>query len=271
MIELRYLYAIASARTSAPIASKQLRGIEGGRVEPIVEGALLAATSVVPASEYEEGPLNERLQDLEWLAPRAALHQEVNAQLLELAGTVLPLSFGAIYRGAGGVRALLRSRVEDLQQRLSALEGRTEWIVAVERATGLEDPGAAAAEDAALRALDAEIASAAPGRAFLLGKRRGDVAREERRARDAAIGQETAAAIEPVVERMYRETLIDDAETPAIARFSVLTPRARDADLAAAVRRLSASSAARGYRVRLSGPWPAYRFGGLPREPVTSS
>ena len=269
MIELRYLYAIASARTSAAIASKQLHGIEGGRVEPIIEGALLAATSVVPASEYEEGPLNERLQDLAWLAPRAALHQEVNAQLLELAGTVLPLSFGAIYRGAAGVRALLRSRAEDLQQRLTALEGRAEWIVAVERAPDLEAQGAAV--DDALRALDAEIASAAPGRAFLLGKRRGEVAREERRARDAAIGQETAAAIEPVAERIYRETLIDDAETSAVARFSVLTPRRRDADLAAAVQRLSASSAARGYRVRLSGPWPAYRFGGLPSEAVRSS
>ena len=26
-----------------------------------------------------------------------------------------------------------------------------------------------------------------------------------------------------------------------------------------------------GYRVRLSGPWPAYRFGGLPSERVASA
>ncbi|OLD11538.1 MAG: hypothetical protein AUJ06_00255 [Chloroflexi bacterium 13_1_40CM_3_70_6] len=56
MSDLRYLYAIASARASGAIAVSQLRGLEGGRVEAIVEGALLAATSVVPPSEYEEGP-----------------------------------------------------------------------------------------------------------------------------------------------------------------------------------------------------------------------
>ena len=46
---------------------------------------------------------------------------------------MLPLTFGAIYRGAEGVRTLLRSRAEDLERRLGALEGRAEWIVAVER------------------------------------------------------------------------------------------------------------------------------------------
>ena len=273
MSDLRYLYAIASARASAAIAGSQLRGIEGGRVEAIVEGALLGATSVVPASEYEEGPLNERLQDLEWLAPRAALHQDVNAKLLELVGTVLPLTFGAIYRGAGGVRALLQSRAEDLQRRLGALEGRAEWIVAVERDTS--EGGFASlvppAGDSTLQALDADIGRAAPGRAFLLGKKRSEVARDERRSRDAAIERETAAAIEAAAERVFREPLIDDAESPAIARFSVLAPREGDADLAAAVGALNEASAARGYRVRLSGPWPAYRFGGLPSDRLASS
>ena len=271
MSDLRYLYAIASARASGAIAASQLHGIEGGPVEAIVEGGLLAATSVVPASEYEEGPLNERLQNLEWVAPRAALHQDVNAKLLELAGTVLPLTFGAIYRGAEGVRTLLRSRAGDLQRRLGALEGRAEWIVAVERDQDPGDTRPSPSEDGALQALDADIAGAGPGRAFLLGKKRSEVAHQERRSRDAAIAQETAAVIEAAAERVYREPLIDDAESPAIARFSVLAPRAGDADLAAAVAALNEASAARGYRVRLSGPWPAYRFGGLPSETVASS
>ena len=102
--ELRYLYAVASARAGAPIAAANLRGIDGGRVEGIVEGRLLGATSSVPASDYEEAPLNQRLQDLEWLAPRAASHQEVNGKLLELTDAVIPLAFGAIYRDADGVR-----------------------------------------------------------------------------------------------------------------------------------------------------------------------
>jgi hypothetical protein len=263
--ELRYLYAVANASAKAAIASAGLQGIEGSRVEAIVEGGLLGATSVVPAADYEEGPLNERLQNLDWLAPRAASHQEVNGQLLELSDAVVPLAFGAIYRGTDGVRELLRSRAGDFADRLRALEGRAEWIVSIERA------GLNALPGDAVRTLDAEIAAAPPGRAFLLRKRRDEVVREERRTRDVAIAEEAWAAIEAVAERVYREQLIDDPTAAAVARFSVLSPRAREVELGDLVRRLGATGTLQGYRVRLSGPWPAYRFGGLPSERLASA
>ncbi len=263
--ELRYLYAVANANAEGAIAAANLRGIDGGRVEAIVEGDLLGATSPVPASEYEEEPLNERLQDLEWLAPRAASHQEVNGRLLELANAVIPLSFGAIYRDADGVRELLRTRAVDFADRLRAVEGRAEWIVSIER------EGSTALTGGAVGALDAEIATAAPGRAFLLGKRRDEVIREERRIRDAAVAEEAWTTIEAIAERVYREPLIEDPMAAAIARFSVLAHRDREVELGDVVRRLGASGASEGYRVRLSGPWPAYRFGGLPSERVASA
>ena len=263
--ELRYLYAVANANAEGAIAAANLRGIDGGRVEAIVEGDLLGATSAVPASEYEEEPLNERLQDLEWLAPRAASHQEVNGRLLELANAVIPLSFGAIYRDADGVRELLRRRADDFADRLRAVEGRAEWIVSIER------EGSTAPTGGAVGALDAEIATAAPGRAFLLGKRRDEVIREERRIRDAAVAEEAWGTIEAIAERVYREPLIEDPTAAAIARFSVLAHRDRELELGDVVRRLGASGASEGYRVRLSGPWPAYRFGGLPSERVASA
>jgi hypothetical protein len=263
--ELRYLYAVAAASARAAIAAADLRGIDGSRVRVVVEGALLAVTSVVPATDYEEAPLNERLQDLEWLAPRAAAHQEVNARLLDLAGAVIPLTFGAIYRGTDGVRELLRARADDLADRLRSVDGRAEWIVSIERDGPDAPPGDAT------RALDAEIAAAAPGRAFLLGKRRDEVMREERRMRDVAIAEEARATIEAIAERVYREPLIDDPSAAAVVRFSVLAPRAREVELGDVVRRLGATGTLQGYRVRLSGPWPAYRFGGLPSERVGSA
>jgi hypothetical protein len=263
--ELRYLYAVAPANAKTAIASASLRGIEGSRVEAVIEGDLLGVTSVVPATDYEEEPLNERLQDLEWLAPRAASHQEVNGALLDLADAVIPLAFGAIYRGTDGVRELLRTRAEDFEDRLRAVEGRAEWIVSIER------EGASAPAGDAVRALDAEIAAAQPGRAFLLGKRRDEVVREERRMRDVAIAEEAWATIEKIAERVYREPLIDDPTAMAVARFSVLAPRVREVELGDVVRRLGATGTLQGYRVRLSGPWPAYRFGGLPSERVASA
>jgi len=263
--ELRYLYAVARANTAGSIAKASLRGIEGGPVEAIVEGALLGVTSIVPADDYEEQPLNERLQDLEWLAPRAAAHQEVNARLLDLAGAVIPLAFGAIYRGTDGVRDLLRTRANDFADRLRAVDGRAEWIVSIER------EGSDAVTGEAVRALDADIAAAAPGRAFLLRKRRDEVARDERRMRDVAVAEEAWATIEAIAERVYREPLIEDPTAAAVARFSVLADRDREVELGDVVRRLGATGTSAGYRVRLSGPWPAYRFGGLPSERVASA
>ena len=264
-VELRYLYAVARASAADAIARAQLRGIGGGTVEVIVESDLLGVTSVVPAAEYEEQPLNDRLQDLDWLAPRAAAHQEVNGKLLDLADAVIPLAFGAIYRGTEGVRELLRGRAGDFADRLGSVEGRAEWIVSIER------EGFPAASGDAIRALDAEISAAAPGRAFLLGKRREEVLREERRMRDAAVAEEAWAAIESMAERVYREPLIDDPTAAAVARFSVLAHRDREVELGDVVRRLGATGVSSGYRVRLSGPWPAYRFGGLPSERVASA
>src|SRR5437879_338579 len=118
---------------------------------------------------------------MHWLTPRAAGHQDVNSRLLEMTGAVLPLAFGAIYRGSDGVRSLLRSRAEELRDRLRSVEGRAEWIVSVERdhdVGGLSE---------ALRDLDAASAAAPPGRAVLLGKRRHDALPDEPRRRDAAI------------------------------------------------------------------------------------
>ena len=257
-VELRYLYAVARASAADAIARAQLRGIGGGTVEVIVESDLLGVTSVVPAAEYEEQPLNDRLQDLDWLAPRAAAHQEVNGKLLDLADAVIPLAFGAIYRGTEGVRELLRARAGEFADRLRSVEGRAEWIVSIER------EGFPAASGDAVRALDAEISAAAPGRAFLLGKRREEVLREE-------VAEEAWAAIESMAERVYREPLIDDPTAAAVARFSVLAHRDREVELGDVVRRLGATGISAGYRVRLSGPWPAYRFGGLPSERVASA
>lgn len=263
--DLVYLYAVTDASTRATIENAGLRGIESGSVGAIVEGAVLGVTSYVSEETYEEGPLNAHLQDLDWLAPRAAVHQDVNAKLLDLVPSVVPLAFGAIYRGADGVRTLLRARGADFEERLRSVEGRAEWIVSVER-EAVDLPAGPS-----LRALDHEIAAAAPGRAFLLGKRRDELVREERRARDAAVAEETHGFVEEFVERIYREPLIEDPMASTVARFSVLVTRAREAGLGDAVRRLHGSDVVTGYRVRLSGPWPAYRFGGLPSERVASA
>src|SRR6266540_4231800 len=146
MTRLRYVYGIARANDAARVAAAGLTGIDESPVGCVVEGGLLAAASDVDEAEYGEAALNEHVRDLDWLAARAAQHQAVNGRLLELLGTVLPLSFGAIYRDDERVRQMLSEDAGDHSVQLASLAGHAEWVVTVSR------DAEAPADDAALRA-----------------------------------------------------------------------------------------------------------------------
>src|SRR5205814_753791 len=83
--ELLYVYGIVPA--DHPLGARPdagLSGIGGAPIGLVAEGPVAAVVSAVPAAEFDEEPLNSRLRDLDWLGPRAAAHQAVNARLMEL-------------------------------------------------------------------------------------------------------------------------------------------------------------------------------------------
>jgi hypothetical protein len=254
---LRYVYGIARANDAARVASAGLSGIDESPVGCVVEGALLAAASDVDETEYGETALNEHVRDLDWLTARAARHQAVNGRLLELLGTVLPLSFGAIYRDDQGVRLMLREDADDRSAQLASLAGRAEWVVTISR--GADAP----VDDEELRALDAQIASSPPGRAFLLDKQRGTTLSRSTQRRDNEAAAAALAGLVGVAERTYQEPVASGGTDTVALRASILVARDREPALAKAIGELESRLGERGYRVRASGPWPAYRFGGM--------
>ena len=257
MSALRYVYGIGRAADAARVAAAGLTGIEERPVGCVVAGALLAAVSDVDASEYGEVSLNEHVRDLDWLSVRAAQHQAVNGRLLELLGTVIPLSFGAIYRDDDRVRQMLSENAEDRKAQLAALAGHAEWVVTVSRDADVP------ADDADVRALDAQIAASPPGRAFLLEKQRGTTLSRSIERRDSDAASTALAVLEGVAMRTYQEPVVAGGTDAVALRASILVARDREAALARAVGELESRLAERGYRVRASGPWPAYRFGAM--------
>ena len=258
MTRLRYVYGIARASDAARVASAGLTGIDERPVGCVVEGALLAAASDVDEAEYGETALNEHVRDLDWLAARAAQHQAVNGRLLELLGTVLPLSFGAIYRDDDRVRQMLSEDAVDRSVQLASLAGHAEWVVTVSRDTD------APADDAEIRALDAQIAASPPGRAFLLDKQRGTTLSRSVERRDSDAANAALAALEEVAVRTYQESVVAGGSDAVALRASILVAREREPALAKVISELESQLGERGYHVRASGPWPAYRFGAMP-------
>ncbi|MEP6693115.1 MAG: GvpL/GvpF family gas vesicle protein [Chloroflexota bacterium] len=257
MSRLRYVYGIARAADAARIAAARISGIDESPVGCVVEGPLLAAASDVDEAEYGETALNEHVRDLDWLAARAAQHQAVNGRLLELLGTVLPLSFGAIYRDDERVRQMLSEDAEDRKVQLASLAGHAEWVVTVSRDAD------APADDADVRALDAQIAASPPGRAFLLDKQRGKTLSRSIEKRDSDAAAAALAVLEGVAVRTYQEPVVAGGGDAVALRASVLVAREREPALTKAIGELEGQLGERGYRVRASGPWPAYRFGAM--------
>lgn len=257
MSPLRYVYGIARGADASRVASAGLTGIDESPVGCVVEGALLAAASDVDESTYGETTLNERIRDLDWLAVRAAQHQAVNGRLLDLLGTVLPLTFGAIYRDDDRVRRMLREDADARGEQLASLEGRAEWVITITRDSEI------AVDDDAVRALDAEIEASSPGRAFLLDKQRGTTLSRTLERRDTEAAETALAGLGDVAERTYQEPVASGGADTVVLRASILVARDREPALARTITEIERDLAARGYRVRASGPWPAYRFGGM--------
>ena len=257
MSALRYVYGIARAGDAARIAGAGLTGIDERSVGCVVEGPLLAAASDVDESDYGEAALNEHVRDLDWLAVRAAQHQGVNGRLLELLGTVLPLSFGAIYRDDERVRQMLREDAADRSVQLASLAGHAEWVVTVSRDAD------APADDADVRALDEQIAASPPGRAFLLDKQRGTTLSRSIERRDSDAASAALTVLEGVAARTYQEPVVAGGTDAVALRASILVAREREPALVKAIGQLESRLGERGYRVRASGPWPAYRFGAM--------
>ena len=258
MSGLLYVYGIVPAAAAQAVAAAGIRGLDDTAVQTLGDGSFAAAYSVVADSEYGESGLNERVRDLDWLTPRAAAHQSVNARLLEIAGVVLPLSFGALYRDDDRVKAMLREDVPDRRARLEALAGRAEWVVTI-----LRDAETLPSAHQELRELDDAIAASTPGKGYLLEKRRTSVANDAAARADADAAERAVRLLERAAERSYREPVAKGGGDVVVLRVSLLAPRTRTGTVDGAIAAVTQELDPLGYRVRATGPWPAYRFGSL--------
>jgi hypothetical protein len=257
---LVYVYAVLAA----PVAG-ELSGIDAGPVRWIAESGLAAAVSDVPSEEFDEQPLNEHVRDMGWLGPRAVVHQEVNYQLHAAGEASVPLAFGTVFRDDDRVRQLLRDEASVLAERLGAVRGCAEWVVAL-HLLRVPDAEHLAGASAAIQALRGEIESSSPGRAHLLRRRLAALERDEARRLQSEAAAEVLSSLRQVAVAAYPEPLPTDTVERPLLRASLLVRREAEPGFLDEVERLRARWPEPVYRLLLTGPWPPYRFGGLRPE-----
>lgn len=248
-MSLIWLYAVASG----PAGSAT--GIEGREVRAIEEGRLTAIVSDVPEDAYEQAALDESVRDGEWLTPRATAHQNVNAAAHAATEAVLPVPFGTIYRGDDGVRAMLRERADELHAKLEQVRGRSEWVLALYRDT----PQAAEHLSKVREALQhEEPVAAGPGRRYLEERKSESARRADLRRLDEDATVAAQHAVGRASKRSFEEPVLDDSRD-LVARTTYLVRRSDEHRLHDAIRGFNTDWQERGYELRATGPWPAYR------------
>ena len=109
-----YLYGITDAEEAPP----DLPGIDGGRIETIVEGGLAAVVTPVDRRRIRAQRSN--------LAAHNKLLQELTRRQ-----TVLPCAFGTVAGGEDELREFLRANHDSLWRQLALLRGKVEMGLSV--------------------------------------------------------------------------------------------------------------------------------------------
>ena len=131
-----YLYCLAGsawdwARESERVAAfdmltrEGLRGVdERHPIQMLHAEGIVAVCSAVQASDF----VDENMQQLQWLAPRAMRHDSVVAGVMRVA-PVLPVRFGTLFHGRHSLLAFLERHHADMLWRLEQLRDKSEWSV----------------------------------------------------------------------------------------------------------------------------------------------
>ncbi|WBB62519.1 GvpL/GvpF family gas vesicle protein [Streptomyces sp. WMMC500] len=254
-----YVYAVCRGGDRSALSGLPGQA-PGAPVRLLPFGGLAAVVQDVPAAEFGEDALRERLTDRTDLERCARAHHTVIAAAAATA-PVLPLPLATIYRGDARARAALIADRDRFTAALRRITGRAEWGVKVyARPTGRRSAAAAHAPDSS----DREREATRPGHAYL-DRLRG--VRHERERRQEA-GVQAVEAVErafaglAVAGRQLRphDTSLTEGRGAHLLNAAYLVGEARAGEVADAVRRLRRSPRCRDVEIELTGPWVPYSF-----------
>ncbi|MER5834286.1 GvpL/GvpF family gas vesicle protein [Streptomyces sp. NPDC002130] len=223
----------------------------GGPLRVLAAGPLHLVVQDVPAADFGEAALAERLGRPEELERCARAHHR-GVETAASAGPVVPLPLATLYLDDGNAVRAVTARETSLHALLDRLRDRTEWAVKV------HGPGTAAASAAAAGAEPAD------GRSYL--RRASDRRRTERESRERALAQAHAVdrelrgyAVAATRHRPQGEQLTGRS-VPQLLNVAYLVDDGRRDEFVRAVGELARDARLSAVEVTMSGPWIPYSF-----------
>jgi hypothetical protein len=256
---VHYVYGVTAPTLDLSGAPE---GLDGSPLALVAEGPLAAVVSQLDAGAYAPDAVEARTSDVEWLGPRAVVHDRVLTWVSDQEPIVPFPMFSAMFRDGAGVRAMLRDRADELQRALSVATQGREYGLRVYRdeATLL---GAVATLSPRIAELERSAAAAPPGQRYLLERKlEGERKAESRRiSEDAARDAYDALAAHAAAARripMPRDAT-DRRAALALNAVFLVAPESYTS-FRSALEQLAGRLEPAGFRFEFSGPWPVYHF-----------
>ncbi|MEU3556625.1 GvpL/GvpF family gas vesicle protein [Streptomyces fragilis] len=273
-----YLFALCASRPPREALSAVPGHPGGGPLRTLEAGEVVLVVQDVPAGDFQEQALTERLDRSEELE-RCALAHHRGVAAAASHGPVVPLPLATVYLSDDNAVAAVTAREETVLAALKRLAGRTEWAVKVhasvrEAPAPPSPPPPSPAPSSSGSAEQPATAGAGGGRSYL--------SRASARRRVLRDRQERARALALTVDRALRAYAVDAAshrpqseqltgvKAPQLLNAAYLVDDARRAEFVGALEQLRADERLRAVEISWSGPWVPYSFA-RPEQPAATA
>jgi hypothetical protein len=250
-----YLYCLVAAERRPSLAGAP-RGLPGTGGLRALEagGGLWLVVADAPLSAYGSEPIERNLRDFEWVALRGAAHARV-VEYFARRITTLPMKLFTLFNSDERALAHVRGDAARVRRVIERVTGHAEWGVRVRLDAALVKKRVAKRPAAA-------ATGGSAGTKFLLAKKQErDVARDVVREGRAAV-EEAYEALANVADATRRRPAGELDGTRVVLDAALLVPSGRLPSFKRLARRAASGLAAHGYRLSVTGPWPAYNFVG---------
>ncbi|WP_078073856.1 GvpL/GvpF family gas vesicle protein [Streptomyces niveus] len=257
-------YVFAVCRSDHPGSLSAAFGHPGGGPLRLLKvGSLRAVVQDVPAAEFSETALRERLGDAAELERCARAHHGA-VTAAAAGGPTVPMPLATLYLGDERVRAAVGANRERFRLALDRIAGRAEWAVKVHLTQAGTSARSAAPGTGETAAPGRGPGPHVSGRDYLDRLRSRQHLREQHRESALAAAEQVDTAVRRLavatVSRRPHGPEVTGKDRTQIMNTAYLIAEDRSEELTATIGRLRASPEFGGVEIDVSGPWAPYSF-----------
>jgi len=120
-----YVYGLSNTPIAAPLAAQM-----GTDIRSLKVGHYHVLAETVKASEFGEQALQQRVEDLQWLALKAVAHEQAINQVAQHQDFI-PFKFASVFRSLASLRDKLHIQSEAISILFGQLANKEEWLLKV--------------------------------------------------------------------------------------------------------------------------------------------